>query len=246
MTEPKDMNDERDARIDKVQKLLNKAQGASTEEEASAFFAKAEELMTKWAIDDAMLRASGKLEKEEIETRRVKIASTYFNVDIQLLHGITRVQDCRLLQNKQGRYAIVIGFPSDIDNVLTMYNLLQIQSARFARESFKTEGIAGTPMDEYVWRRSFRGGFASRISERLREQKVKSTTAAGKQHGSGMELVLVDKKAQVDDFYRQMGSSPARSSRSRHDVHGEMSGRKAGDRADVGNKRVSNRKQLGS
>lgn len=229
-------------RAEKINKLLSKAQGASTEEEAGAFFAKAEELMTKWAIDDAMLRHAGKLEDESIEQRKVPVASTFFSADMTLASNVSRSHNVRLLQNKQGRYIILIGFTSDIENVLTLYNLLRIQAVRFSQQHNLTD-MAG--FDRYVWRRSFRTSFAQRIGERLAEQRRITTHEAEKVHGSGMELVLVDKKKQVDRYYDDLGKGRARMSRQRYSGSGASAGRSAANRADLGNARVGGRRALG-
>lgn len=240
------INLDQESRIEKIQKLLNKAQGASTEDEAAAFFAKAEELMQRYAIDDAMLRARGDMVEDTLEDRKVKIPSTYFAADIQLLLGIAVANDCRVLQNKGGGYAYVLGYSSDIDSVLLLFQLLQVQSARFAREALRDEPTFGyTKMDEYVWRRSFRFGFAQRVSGRLHEQKERTKVEATKTHGSGMELVLVSKKDKVEDFYNGRAGGKARDGNMRGDFAGKAAGRAAGDRADIGNKRVGGRKALG-
>lgn len=238
---------ETDARLEKIQKLLTKAERTSNEHEAAAFFAKAEELMTRWAIDDAMLQAAGKKPEDKIEQRRVKIASTYFNPDISLLHGICRSHNCKLLQNKQGKYGLVIGFTSDVDHVITLYTSLQMQAARFSRLASKEEPMFDrmASMDQYIWRRSFREGFAVRVSERLKDA-VKATHAeAKKTHGTGMELVLVNRKDKVDEYYDGLSKGKARASNSRYNFGAGNAGRKAGDRADIGNKRVAGRKAIG-
>jgi hypothetical protein len=54
MSETKTVN--KSAYVEKVRKLLVKAEGASTSEEAEAFFAKAQSLITKWEIEEAELR----------------------------------------------------------------------------------------------------------------------------------------------------------------------------------------------
>lgn len=241
------MTNKQDARLDKIQKLLRKAEGTGTEEEAAAFFAKAEELMTKYAIDDAMLQASGKMEREEVSTKHVKIASTYFDPDRMLISGIGRAHNVKLLQNKQGKYVVLVGFPSDIENTIMLYNLLQVQAARFAREAMRNEPESryGTAMDQYVWRRSFREGFASRVAERLKEQKERTTEEAVKaQTGSGMELVLVDRKKQVDQFFSAMGKGKVRGGNTRYNGSAGAAGRRAGNRADISNKRVGGRKAI--
>src|SRR5262245_35285952 len=48
----------REKYVEKVRALMAKAEGASTPEEAEAFFAKAADLIAKWEIEDAELMAA--------------------------------------------------------------------------------------------------------------------------------------------------------------------------------------------
>lgn len=232
-----------DERVDKIQKLLAKAERASTEEEASAFFAKAEELMTKWAIDDAMLRASGKMEREEITERIIKFASSSYEADYRLVKAIGIVHDLKFLVSKSSKQVYLIGFPSDIEATMSLFLNLKVQADRFA---LKEEVPAWyTSFEKYVYRRSFKTGFADRIGQRLQEQRRSTVAAEAKTRGSGMELVLVDRRKQVDLYFHDRPKGKGRASRITHDYNGSARGRAAGDRADLGNRRVGgSRKEL--
>ena len=240
------MTSETEARAEKIRKLIAKAESTNSEHEAQALFAKAEELMTQWAISDAMLQSVGKQAKEEVTTERVHFTSTYWTADMLLAARIGTPNNVKLLQNKQAKYIVLIGFPSDIANVVNLWQLLRIQSTRFAQQELtKDEAYPYmSKMDKFVWRRSFREGFADRVGTRLREQRERTETDEAKKHGSGMELVLVDRKTQVDQFFNNLSKSPARATRQRHDWNGSAAGRRAGDRADLGNRRMSSRKEL--
>lgn len=232
-------------RMETIQKLLNKAERAGSEEEAQAFASKAEELMTKWMIDDAMLRASGKLEQEKIEKRTFPWKTSYFTSDTILLDGIARAHNCKILIGYSKKYFVIIGFTSDVDNVQNLFVSMQLQAARFAQRAFKTyteETVYANdvmkPMDKYVWRRSFRDGFGNRIGERLQEQMRRTVADEAKTRGSGMELVLVDRKTQVDEFYNGLKVGKARSGQQRHNYAGSSAGRQAANSADLGNRRM--------
>jgi len=96
-----------------------------------------------------------------------------------------------------------------------------------------------------TYQRNFAEGFVGKVGERMRE--IRRIQNGQQEPGSGMELVLVDIKQQVDDaFNAQFGKSKGvtLSGRSKLD-HGAMNrGRDAGDRADLGQQRVSKRKEL--
>src|SRR5690606_34689307 len=74
---------DRESYVEKVRKLLAKAEGAATEEEADAFFAKAQDLMTKWEIAEAEIadaRAAAGV-NWKIESRRYPLSSFSPNQD---------------------------------------------------------------------------------------------------------------------------------------------------------------------
>jgi hypothetical protein len=62
-----------DKMLDKVRKLLAKAERAGTEHEAEAFTAKAQELILRYAIDEAMLQRKGEKQSEQIVARTVYV-----------------------------------------------------------------------------------------------------------------------------------------------------------------------------
>lgn len=243
------MTDATQERVDKIQKLLNKAEGASTEEEAAAFFSKAEELMVRYSIDDAMLQATGATKKEEVVVERITLKTSYFMADIDLATAVAYPNNCKILQNKQAHRIVFIGFESEVKRVITLFLSLHMQAARFARLGFRDEVSADekqymTAMDKHVWKRSFRTGFAYRVGERLWEQVKATTQEAAKTHGSGMELVLVDRKQEVEDVYNANTGGVARRGNARADYQGLSAGKRAADRADVGQTRVGGRKAL--
>lgn len=242
-----DIDTATEERLVKIQKLLAKAERAGTEAEAAAFFAKAEELMHKWAIDDAMLAAAGKRDTDVIEQRAFRWTgsslSTTWDADMHLMVVISRNHNVRMLVSRSTRTMYLVGYRSDIDNVLTVFTALVVQSARFQREAWKTaEGKEWMGQyDKRVWARSFREGFADRIGVRLREAREHVHAEAKREHGSGMDLVLVDRKDRVDAFYDDIPKGTARSSSRRSDPNGRAAGREAANRADMGQRRVGGR-----
>lgn len=231
--------EKRQAMIDKITALLTKAEDKGcTAAESEAFFAKAQELMTKWAIDEQMLKLSGKSINEKIVTATVTIPSTYFAALIWLWVHVGRANDCVVLQSKGYRgstmKAVVTGYESDVANVQLLVTSLTLFAAREAQRESKVQG------GDYYFRRSFIEGFAHRIGARLKEQRdlnvqdVKATT------GTDLLPALVDKRKQVEDFVNStMSVGKGRSGGSRRgSAEGASAGRAAANRADIGNKRV--------
>lgn len=92
-----------DTRIDKIQKLLAKAERASTPEEGETFYAKAQELMAKWAIDDAMLRANKQSSDDKVTSKQITInKSKLWKSLVTLVDQIARANDVRAVYTDPG------------------------------------------------------------------------------------------------------------------------------------------------
>lgn len=97
------------------------------------------------------------------------------------------------------------------------------------------------------WLRSYIEAFARRIGERLVEQRRNAETSYGQEtYGPSLLPALRSKTVAVSDEYARMFPH-ARSTRSRHrrSADGAMAGRAAADRADIGNRQLRNRRELG-
>lgn len=244
------MNEEEKSRVEKVSALLAKAERTENEHEAEAFFEKAQELMSKWAIDDAMLRAAGggKAKADPLIVRRVDLPNSYFNANVDLIVCIARANDVKLVMGRPYRgsqgYVRLAGHESDVKNVESLYVNLLIQVTREVRKARQEPGDWSSP---YVFRNTFRSAFASRIGERLQEAKRRATATARTEHGSGMDLVLRDKGEVVSRFYHEQfpKTRASRGGQRSWSGSGAAAGRAAGDRADIGNSRLGgNRKAI--
>lgn len=219
--------------IDKVGKLLTKAEGASTQHEADAFFAKAQELMTKYAIDEmALAHARGKANvKEDIVTEYVTVGSSYHREDIQLYSSVGAANSVRVFiySARSFKQAALVGYPSDIANVKLMVTSLLIQLGREAKRECPNDMES---WERFVWRRSFRSAYATTIGKRLEEARDE---AAG-----DFLPELRSRMTEVDDHIADnMNISQSRRSRRAADASGAASGASAARRADLGGARVS-------
>lgn len=236
-------NDTTTNQADKIAKLLAKAEGASTEAEATAFFEAAERLMLKWGIDSLMLQQhNGTAAKEDIEKRAFvwtgsSVHTTWMN-DVMLMSAIAGHNNMHMLMSKERRTMYLVGFASDIDRAVQAFTTLVVQMNRFAAAEWKTvPGDEKAWMGQYdkrVWQRSFRDGFVDRIAARLREVRRDVHQEAAEQHGSGMELVLRDRKAQVDEFYDNLSKGTSRARGGRTNYGARSAGSAAASRADMG------------
>lgn len=240
------VDDERRANMErKVQGLMAKADKAGTPEEAEAFAAKAQELLTKYSLDEMALRAKvngGQGGSEKMTKAFVEITGTFMKQDWALWSSVARANSVYVVTKDWGkgegmRGLHLFGAESDITNVRLLATALQLQVVRLSA-NLPDEYKDLKAFDKFVWRRSFREGFADAIRKRM----TKAMEDAARSHSSGDMLpVLASKRDAAELFGKQElgGVGKARASNIKVSGHGLVSGRAAGARADVGNVRVS-------
>lgn len=241
--------------LDRIRKLLAKAESTTHAEEAAAFTAKAQELMQRHAIDEALLASQdGKL-REEITTIVVTIDySPYQSPKEQLLHEIATATDCRAVftagydrdrKTKAGGYqrvsrASITGYKSDLEFVELLYtSLLLQQESAFRAPDVQDRMFIETshPGHRIKWRNSFAMSFADRIGQRMRQARAATRQQAQAEAptGTSVALVLADRKALVDQaFNEKYPKLRTKHSSSGGYASGSAAGRAAGDRANLG------------
>lgn len=225
----------------RVRKLLAKAEGTQNEHEASAFMAKAQELMEKFAIDEAQARATGvkpKLDPIKIELE-IAAHTPGGNHKRILLQRIAKANRCRSWYVTGSKWNYVVGMPDDVRFVEMLFNSIDLQMGLgyVMAEFEKPPGMHGR-----TWKTDYIAGYVTAVTSRLRkaadESKVKIT------NDNPHALVLMrDVEKEVDRMLppglRSIGT-PMRSGA------GFNQGYSDGKRADVSGGRFSlgNRKQL--
>ena len=173
---------------EKVRKLLAQAEDpACTTEEAEAFSAKAQQLITKFSIDLSIL-GEGK-RSDELITKKVWVNGPYHSAKVSLAHVVVRNNDCRCVwgtawitdaegnyvRDKDGKvtkraYVAVVGYATDVEWVETLYASLEHQLtyavARDKKTRYQGENLRS-------WTTSYIDGFTSAINARLREARRK-------------------------------------------------------------------------
>jgi hypothetical protein len=129
--------------LDKVSKLLAKAENAGTPEEAEAFMAKVQEMATTNGIDLAVARMhqakKERVQEPEERTLRVNPNNRRHNRKhfIELAGAICEVNDVEYLISGTERALHMVGFPSDMDVVEALYTHLSIQMVIECDEALK-------------------------------------------------------------------------------------------------------------
>jgi hypothetical protein len=191
---------------DKVRKLLAKAEDpAATAEEAESLTAKAQQLMTKYAIDLAMV-ADGPRAEQFVERGWV-IPGPYAAHKVSIVNAVARANDCRAIYTdlRGGRKRIdVVGYPTDVDWVETLSRSLEVQLAAALTTALrdKRPEVHGRTFSV-----AFVQGFATEISARLQRARraavaeADAARDAAEQRGPSVALVLVAKSERVEQEF---------------------------------------------
>ena len=225
-----------DARVlRRIRALLAKAESTEYPDEAEALTAKAQELMTRHAVDAALLDAGGTPQRADVATRRVHVDDPYVRAKTQLLGAVADANGVRLVWYQSLGIANLVGLAADLDAVELLFTslLLQVGQALAAAER-----AAGRRSGSRSFRRAFLLGYAGRIGERLTSARERATAAAAAEQGVDLLPVLRSRQVAVDDVFTELFPR-VRSTRSRSsmDAGGYWAGRAAAESADVGSRR---------
>jgi hypothetical protein len=155
-----------DRTLDRIRKLLAKAERAATAEEADTYNQKAAELMARHGVDAALLAATGEV-TDSVDRRDVAVEDPYSAGKARSLAWIAGALRTRaaLHQQRGGRVNAVtlVGFSADLRRVEVLYtSLLPQATAELVRlrPASHRESVTG-------YRRSWLHGFAVAVHQRL-------------------------------------------------------------------------------
>jgi hypothetical protein len=224
--------------LTRVQALLAKAEATEFPEEGEALAGKAQELMTRYAIDVGML--DPELAVGAAEGRRIGVEDPYARQKVGLLSAVGRANRCQVVYFRGMGSCTVFGMPADLELVELLHTSLLLQATRAMLG-------AGTPRDALgrattrSFRTSFLAAFAARISHRLEEASQTATTEAEHEYGPALLPVLAKRsdavQALVDEVLprtRRMRATTI------SDGRGWTAGLAAADAADLGGPRLRN------
>lgn len=190
-----------DAWLRRVQALLAKAESTEFPAEAETLLAKAQELMARHAIDEAMLEASRGPEQGAIVSEAVTIPAPYAGPKASLLCRVAEANGCRAVitgSRAGGRQAcVIVGHRSDLTNAMTLFAALSMYATR---SMLRAEVPSfDTPRR---FRHAFLSSFGARIGERLREAtRVAKADVVDARDGTSVAVVLADRSHTVDQAF---------------------------------------------
>ena len=211
-----------------IRALLSKAEATEFTEEADAFTAKAQDLMTRYAIDEALLADAA--DGVDVRSRRVHIDNPYAAAKAHLLAGVGRVNRVKAIWDDEHGIATVVGLPVDLDLTEMLFTSLLVQATRSMTEAGAvTQG--GHRLDRSPsFRRAFLLAFATRIGERLTEAGAHAEQEESAHRGNVLP-VLARRSAAVEREFETLFPDAVESRARRVDPRGWHAGRSAADRA---------------
>lgn len=226
-----------------IAKLLAKAESTKNVHEAEAFSQKAEALMLKWGIEEAVVRAKmgADAKPEEIVRKSILYKGVYSKAHVAFANDVCRgLGNVRVFQNntrKSDTYLILVGHESDVARAVMLLTSLQLQVVSAQREWWKTFHAKAylSQNEKFKARRQFIMSFGVVVGRRLGELHAKTV----EQTGVGTELVLADRGARVDAWVQSTMGKVRKGRSVAGSYHGQEEGRAAGQRASLGNTTVT-------
>ena len=242
--------------LSRIRALLAKAEATEYAEEAEALSARAQELMAKYSIDQALLAAeSGR--RDAPAGRRIAVDNPYEAPKMSLLQAVATANRCRVVWSKEVGLATVVGFDADLDAVELLFTSLLVQASAAMLHAGSRQDAYGRSKTR-AFRQSFLVSYAIRIGERLSQAAEHATQEAAAEQeaasrrsaragadgdsaqsaGGALVPFLAARGQAVDDAVDEMFGGTLRRGRSVRatDAEGWASGRAAADLATLHNR----------
>lgn len=234
---PVEDNDVDQNLLGKVRKIIAKAERTDFESERDAFLAKAQELMIRHALDESMV-------KEEIADHQMierhfvvgnRGAGLWAKRDV--ITTVAGYANCRTWAHTRSYYSTVAGFAEDVEFADMLITSLLLQMEREVGKALKHDKPEWT--DPRTYRVNFMEAFASSISARLTAMKAQAQTRVEEDSGSSVALVLRDRKERVNEWVdaKHHFVTVSRNQLKGFDGAARQAGARAGERADLSNRR---------
>jgi hypothetical protein len=181
----------------KVRALLAKAESTEFPAEAEALSAKAQELITTYALDRYAAQLDGTPAELGMTVRRLWIDPPYVEPKALLVDAVAGANHCSAVLSVSLGFVTLVGQTADVELTELLVTSLQVQADRaMLRLARLGEGTADSRSRSF--RRSFLVSYASRIRERL-HQAVDEARAA-----SGLSTELVPVMSRSDERVREV------------------------------------------
>ncbi|MEV7688277.1 DUF2786 domain-containing protein [Streptomyces bungoensis] len=211
--------------LGRIRALLAKAEATGYPEEAEALSAKAQELMARHSVDEALL-AAGAPAPDAPGACRIGVEPPYEQAKAVLLDAVATANHCRAVWNEPLGFSTVVGFEADLEAVELLHTSLLVQATHAMTKAEAAQRAGGRKRTK-TFRQSFLAAYAHRVGDRL-------AAAAGTQVTEDLLPVLVTRETAVADrLERMFPETTTARLRGVSDAAGWTEGARAADRAQV-------------
>ncbi|MEU9731254.1 DUF2786 domain-containing protein [Streptomyces sp. NPDC048002] len=151
--------------LTRIRALLAKAEATGFPEEAEALTAKAQELMARHSVDEALLSARAPA-PDAPGACRIGVEPPYEQAKAVLLDAVAGANHCRAVWNEPVGFSTVVGFEADLEVVELLYTSLLVQG-QTAMAKAEAAQRAGGRRRTKTFRQSFLAAYAHRVGARL-------------------------------------------------------------------------------
>lgn len=228
--------------LTRIRALLAKAEATGFPEEAEALTTKAQELMARHSIDEALLAARTH-SADAPGACRIGVDAPYETAKAILLDAVAGANRCRAVWNSDLGFSTVVGFESDLEAVELLHTSLLVQGT-VAMATAEADQRAGGRKRTKTFRQSFLMAYAQRLGRRLAADTARVTAAAeaedaGPASGTGpaphlLPVLAARDLAVTDAAERMFPQTTTARVRGATDLDGWNHGTAAADRARMG------------
>ncbi len=227
--------------LGRIRALLAKAEATGFPEEAEALSAKAQELMARHSIDEALLAARAH-SADTPGACRIGVEPPYETAKAVLLDAVARANRCEAVWNEALGFSTVVGFEADLEVVELLHTSLLVQATTAMTRAEAAQRRSGRKRTK-TFRQSFLAAYAHRIGDRLAEvaeAQVAEAEAGGVgAHGAGaaeqdlLPVLAARDVAVREQVGRMFPETVTTRVRGVSDLAGWQQGAEAADRAQV-------------
>ncbi|MDN3268308.1 DUF2786 domain-containing protein [Streptomyces sp. MA15] len=151
--------------LGRIRALLAKAEATGFPEEAEALSAKAQELMARHSVDEALLAARAP-DAEGPDACRIGVDPPYEQAKAVLLDAVASANHCRAVWNEPFGFSTVVGFAPDLEAVELLHTSLLVQATTAMTKAEAAQRAGGRKRTK-TFRQSFLAAYAHRVGARL-------------------------------------------------------------------------------
>jgi hypothetical protein len=207
----------------RVRALLAKAESTQFPEEAEALSAKAQELMSRYSFEQALVSPA----RPGGSARRFWLDEPYLAAKSALVTAVAAANRCRAVSYEKLGFLAVVGHEVELDIVELLATSLLVQATEAMLAAGRRVGRGGQSRTR-SFRHAFLLAYASRIGERLGEADSAASAGVADER---LLPVLARRSQEVDALFADLFPTVGRRTHSVSNGDGWHAGRAAADQA---------------